>query len=296
VSRTGIVPISHSQDTAGPMTRTVRDAAILLGVLAGIDASDEATASAKDHIAADYTTSLDANGLQGAKIGVARNHFGFHDGVEIVMSAALDALQKAGATLIDTEDLKIIDQVGGAESTVFEYELKADMAAYLAWLGPNSPMKSLQDLIEFNIANKDREMPYFGQDFFEKSVEKGPLTDFAYVEALAKCRRLSRTEGIDAVMEKHELDAIVAPTMGPACTTDLVNGDRWLGGSTTAAAVSGYPSITVPAGFIFGLPLGLSFFGRPWSEATLLKLAYAFEQATKFRKPPQFFPTVTLDA
>ncbi len=294
VSRTGIIPISHSQDTAGPMARTVLDAAILLSVLAGTDASDEITKTAVEHWQADYTKFLDPIGLKGAKIGVARNYFDFHDGVEAVMKVALDALQQAGAILIDTDELKIIDEVGGAETTVFEYELKADMAAYLAWLGPDAPMKSLKDLIEFNKANREREMPYFGQDFFEKSVEKGPLTDFAYVEALAKCRRLSRTEGIDAVMDKHQLDAIIAPTMGPACMTDLVNGDHWLGGSTSAAAVSGYPSITVPAGFIFGLPLGLSFFGRAWSEPTLIKLAYAFEQATKIRKPPQFMATAKL--
>lgn len=294
VSRTGIIPISHSQDTAGPMARSVRDAAILLGVLAGTDAYDKITESAVEHLHPDYTKFLDPNGLKGAKIGVARNYFDFHDGVVAVMTVALDALKQLGATLIDTEDLKIIDEVGGAETTVFEYELKADMAAYLAWVGPDAPMKSLKDLIEFNKANRDREMPYFGQDFFEKAVDKGPLTDFAYVEALAKCRRLSRTEGIDAVMDKHQLDAIIAPTMGPACMTDLVNGDRWLGGSTSAAAVSGYPSITVPAGFIFGLPLGLSFFGRAWSEPTLIKFAYAFEQATSCRKPPQFLPTAKL--
>ncbi len=294
VSRTGIIPISHSQDTAGPMARTVRDAAIFLGILAGIDPTDEITNTSMDDAHADYTKFLDPQGLNGAKIGVARNHFDFHDGVEAVMTAALDALKQAGATLIDTEDLKIIDQAGSAETTVFEYELKADMAAYLAWLGPKAPMKSLKDLIEFNKANPSQEMPYFGQDFFEKAQEKGPLTDFAYVEALAKCRRLTRTEGIDAVMDKHQLDAIVAPTMGPACMTDLVNGDHWLGGSTSAAAVSGYPSITVPGGFIFGLPLGLSFFGRAWSEPTLIKLAFAFEQATKFRKPPQYLTTATL--
>jgi amidase len=288
VSRTGIIPISHSQDTAGPMTRTVRDAAILLGILAGADPSDEATSAAPTNGTPDYTQFLDANGLKGAKIGVARNYFDFHDGVEAIMAVAIDALKSAGATLIDTEDLKVVDEAGEAESTVFKYELKADMAKYLAWLGPQAPMKSLADLIEFNKANRDRELSYFGQDFFEKSVEKGPLTDFAYVEALAKCRRLARTEGIDAVMNKHQLDAIVAPTMGPACVTDLVNGDRWLGGSTSAAAISGYPSITVPAGFLFGLPLGLSFFGRAWSEPALIKLAYGFEQATKFRKPPTF--------
>ncbi len=294
IGRTGIIPISHSQDTAGPMTRTVRDAAILLSVLAGADPDDSITATGADHRVTDYTTSLDAKGLKNAKIGVARNYFDFHEGVEAVMTAALDVMKQCGATLIDTEDLAVIDDASEPETTVLEYELKTDMAAYLAWAGPNSKMKSLQDLIDFNIANREREMPFFGQDFFENSVERGPLTDYAYIEALAKCRRLTRTEGIDALMEKHELDAIVAPTMGPACSTDLVNGDRWLGGSTSAAAVSGYPSITVPGGHIFGLPLGISFIGRPWTELTLLKLAYAFEQATKFRKPPEFLPTIRL--
>jgi amidase len=296
ISRTGIIPISHSQDTAGPMARTVRDAAILLGVLAGIDPQDAVTAQSNGHTETDYTKSLDAAGLKGAKIGVARNHFDFHDGVEAVMEDALEAIKQAGATLIDTQELRVVDESGSSESTVLRYELKADMAAYLARLGPTAPVKTLKDIIEFNDRNKEKEMPYFGQDVFIKAEALGPLTDYKYLEALAKCRRLARTEGIDAVMDKHKLDAIVSPTMGPACLTDLVNGDRWLGGSTSAAAVAGYPSITVPAGFVFGLPVGLSFFGRAWSEPTLLKHAYAFEQATKLRKPPQFLANANLGA
>jgi len=293
VSRTGIVPISHSQDTAGPMARTVRDAAILLGVIASVDPEDSATANADRKAAADYTTFLDAEGLKEARIGVARNHFDFNDMVEAMTDVALDALKQGGATLIDV-DIANIDEAGDSETTVFEYELKADMAAYLARLGPDAPVKSLGEIIEFNDRNKQQEMPYFGQDFFLKAEERGPLTDYEYIEALARCRRLSRTEGIDAVMEEHKLDALVAPTLGPACMTDLVNGDRWLGGSTSAAAISGYPSITVPAGFVFGLPVGMSFFGRAWSEPTLLRLAYAFEQATKFRRAPKFLKTADL--
>jgi amidase len=293
VSRSGIIPIAHSQDTAGPMARTVRDAAVLLGVLAGVDADDKATADPKRQAVADYTKSLDANGLRGARIGVARNHFGFHDATDTVMAEALDALKRAGATLVEVARL-LPDGVGDAELTVLLYELKSDLNAYLARLGPKAAVRSLKEVIAFNERHKKQEMPYFGQDQLVKAEAKGPLTSYEYLESLAKCRRLTRTEGIDSVMEQSRLDALVAPTMGPACLTDLVAGDRWLGGSSTAAAVAGYPSVTVPAGFVFGLPVGLSFFGRAWSEPTLLKLAYAFEQATRCRKPPRFLPTADL--
>ena len=229
-----------------------------------------------------------------AKIGVARNFFDFHDGIESVMNVALDAIKGAGATLIDTEDLAITDQAGDAETTVLQYELKHDMAAYLSRLGDTSPMKTLKDLIAFNDSNKHKEMPFFGQDFFLKAEEKGPLTEDEYIEARAKCLRLMRTEGIDSTLTKHELDCFVAPTMSLPCVTDLVNGDHWLGSSTSPAAVAGYPSVTVPAGYVFGLPVGMSFFGRAWSEPTLIRLAYAFEQASRFRQPPRFLPTADL--
>jgi amidase len=294
VSRTGIIPISQSQDTAGPIARTVRDAAILLGGLVGVDPEDAVTAESAKHAAADYAQSLDAAALKGAKIGVARNFFGFHDGVERLMAEALAALEDAGATLVDAEGLAVVDQAGGAEGTVFRYELKAGLAAYFARLGDGAPVKSLADVIEFNRQHHDEELRYFGQDFFESSVDKGPLTEYEYVEALAKCRRLARTEGIDRTLDQHGLEAIVAPTMGPACTTDLVNGDHWLGGSTSPAAIAGYPSVTVPAGFVHGLPVGLSFIGRAWSEAALLRLAYAFEQATRQRRPPRLLATAGL--
>jgi amidase len=294
VSRAGVIPISHTQDTAGPMARTVRDAAVLLGALTGADPDDQATAAGAGKAVADYTQFLDPQGLKGARIGVARNYFGFHDAVDAVLATALDALKQQGATLIDPASLPDMDKIGDAETTVLHYELKADLNAYLARLGPGAPVRSLKDVIAFNEKNRAQELQYFGQNVFVKAEAKGPLTEKEYLDALAACRRLARTDGIDAVMDKHRLDALVAPTEGPAWLTDLVVGDRTLCSSSTAAAVAGYPSVTVPAGFVFGLPVGISFFGRAWSEPTLLKLAFAFEQATKVRKPPRFSASADL--
>jgi amidase len=294
-SRTGIIPISHTQDGAGPMARTVRDAAILLGALAGMDRSDSATLASEGKALTDYTRFLDPAGLRGARIGVARKYFGFSEEVDALMNTLLDEIKKQGATLVDPADIETFGKFDESELTVLLYELKADLNAYLARLGPNAPVHTLKDVIEFNDKNKDREMPYFGQDLFIKAEGKGPLTEKEYVEALEKNHKLARTEGIDALMEKHKLDAIVAPTAGPACLTDLLNGDHFTGGSSNAAAVAGYPNINVPAGFIHGMPVGISFFGKAWSEPTLIKLAYAFEQATRLRKPPQFLPTISLN-
>ena len=293
-SRTGIIPISHSQDGAGPMARTVRDAAILLGALTGVDRSDSATLASEGKAFDDYTLFLDPAGLRGARIGVARKYFGFSEEVDALMNTVLDEMKKQGATLVDPADIESFGKFDESELSVLLYELKADLNAYLARLGPNAPVHSLKDLIEFNEKNKDREMPYFGQDLFIKAQAKGPLTEKDYLSTLEKNHSLARSEGIDALMDKHKLDAIVAPTAGPACLTDLLNGDHFTGGSSNAAAVAAYPNINVPAGFIHGMPVGISFFGRAWSEPTLIKLAYAFEQAAKLRQPPRFLPTIGL--
>jgi amidase len=293
VSRGGIIPISHSQDTAGPMARTVRDVAILLGAMAGVDPEDRATAASSGKIPPDYTKFLDANGLKGARLGVVRKYFGFNDAVDELMNNLIVEMKQAGAGIVDPADIPTIGKFDESETTVSLYELKADLAAYMARIGPSAPMKSLKDLIEFNDRNRDKEMPYFGQDIFLKSEQKGPLTSKEYLDALAKNHRLTRTQGIDFVMNKFKLDALVAPTGGPAWLTDLINGDHYAGGSSNVAAVAGYPNITVPAGFISGLPVGISFFGRAWSEPTLFKIAYGFEQLTKARQKPQFLPTVS---
>jgi amidase len=289
-SRTGIIPISHSQDGAGPMCRTVRDAATMLGAITGIDEEDRATLDSRERSYTDYTQFLKSDGLKGARIGVVRQRFGFHEGVDKVMESALDALKKEGAILVDPANVETSGKFGDSEFIVLLYELKANLNAYLARLGPNAPLKTLKDIIDFNEKNSEKEMPYFGQDTFIKAEEKGPLTTQEYLDALAKNHQLARKEGIDATMDKNNLDALIAPTGGPAWIVDHVNGDYFGGGSSAAAAVAGYPNITVPAGFISGLPVGISFFGRAWSEPVLIRLAFAFEQATKIRKAPRFLP------
>ena len=292
LSRNRIIPISHTQDTPGPMCRTVRDAAILLGALTGVDPNDNATAASAGKSFQDYTQFLNADGLRGARIGVLRKTFGFNPAVDKLMESALDVMKRQGATLVDPVEFETYGKFRETEFLGFMYELKADLNAYLAWLGPNTPVKTLKEIIEFNEKNAAREMPYFGQENFLKAEEKGPLTTPEYVEAIKKNHELAGKEGIDATMDKNKLDAIVGPTGGPAWLTDIVNGDAFGGGSSQFAAVAGYPNITVTAGFDFGLPVGISFFGRAWSEPVLIKLAYSFEQATKFRKAPRFLAHV----
>jgi amidase len=289
VSRAGIVPIAHSQDTAGPMARTVRDAAILLSALAGVDPRDGTTETSRGKAETDYTRFLDPDGLKGARLGVARKYFGFNDAADLLMGQLIDQMKAAGAVIVDPADLESHGKFDDTEFTVLLYELKADLNAYLAGR-PGAP-KSLQELIEFNEGHASKEMPFFGQDVFIKAEAKGPLTSQEYREALQANLRLSRQGGIDGLMDKFHLDAILAPTGGPAWITDWVTGDHAAGGSSNAAAVAGYPDISVPAGFVFGLPVGISFFGRAWSEPVLLKIAYGFEQTMKARKPPQFLPS-----
>jgi amidase len=292
VSRAGIIPISKTQDTAGPMTRTVRDAAILLTALAGVDPRDGATEASASHLEKDYCKYLIPDGLRGARLGVARRYFRSGGRGTNVMESALQILRDQGATLVEPIDDAALGKLSPHEGEVMLYEFKEGINAYLASLGDKAPVKNLTELINFNDQHQEQELKYFGQELFVRAEKKGPLTEKAYVEALQNCRRYSRVEGIDAIMDKHNLDAIIAPTGGPAVKTDFVYGDRGTGGSSSAAAVAGYPNITVPAGDVLGLPIGISFFGRAWSEPTLLRLAYAFEQATRFRTAPKFLTTV----
>jgi amidase len=294
VSRFGIIPISHTQDTAGPMARSVADAAALLSALAGVDANDLSTAAARGHIEVDYTKFLDPNGLRSARIGVVRKYAGFSPDVDRLFDEAIAAMKHAGAEIVDPVEIPTIGKFDHDELQVMLFEFKADLNRYLAWLGPSTPVKTLKDVIAFNYEHREQSMPFFGQDLMLQAEAKGPLTSPEYVKALENCRRSSRAEGIDAAMNRFKLDALIAPTGSPAWTTDLVNGDHTVGGSSTLAAVAGYPNINVPMGEVFGLPVGVSFFGRAWSEPKLIRVAYAYEQLTKARKPPTFLATANL--
>jgi amidase len=292
VSRSGVVPLSHSQDTAGPMARTVRDAAILLGVLAGTDSDDAATAAAAGKIAPDYTKFLDAGGLRGARLGIARKFYENNASIDRFLTQCVAVLRQAGAEVVEGADLPSHGKGGDDEGEVLLYEFKHDINAYLAALPANIQTRTLAALIEFNIRHREREMPYFEQELFVQSEAKGPLTDEKYKKARETCIRLSRTEGIDAALAKYKVDAIVTITGTPASPTDLINGDGAGMGCSSPAAVAGYPHITVPAGFVHGLPVGLSFFGAAWSETVLLRLAYGFEQAANARRRPTYVEDV----
>lgn len=294
VSRSGIIPISESQDIAGPMTRTVRDAAILLGALAGMDPRDPATAASHGKAHADYTASLDAAGLRGARIGVARSRFtGYSPQTDRLFEQAVADLRRAGAVVVDSVQIPHLGEYDASEFEVLLYEFKDGVNRYLAGLGPDAPVKSLAEVIDFNRRNAERAMPWFAQELLEMAEAKGPLTDSAYLAAVAKSELARR--GVDEALREHRLDAIVAPTGGPAWPIDLISGDHFLGASSSPAAVAGYPNVTVPMGAVHGLPVGISFFSTAWSEPTLLRLAYAYEQATRHRTAPEFLPTVRFD-
>ncbi|MBT8397250.1 MAG: amidase, partial [Gemmatimonadetes bacterium] len=294
VSRSRIIPISHTQDTAGPMARTVRDAVLVLGALTGLDPEDPATEDGAARAEADYTPYLDPSGLQGARIGVATQYAEGHERVEDLFQTALDVMRTAGATVVEIPEVEAWRRMGGPSGRLMRYEFKADLNAYLEGLGPEAPVKSLEEVIAFNEANADRELPFFQQEILHQCQELGPLSEAGYQEALAEAMRLSRDEGIDAVMAEHQLDAIVAPTGSPAWTTDLINGDRYHMGSSSPAAISGYPNISVPMGFFSELPVNISIWGRAWTEPDLIRIAYAFEQLTNHRRSPKFIPTLDL--
>ncbi len=290
-SRAGVIPIAHSQDTVGPFGRSVADAALLLGVIAGADPRDPASAATASHAHGDYRQFLDADGLRGARIGIPREvFFGYSEKADAVAEAAIATLRAAGAEIVDPANIPTAKRMHESESelTVLLYEFKADLNAYLGALNPEAAVHSLEELIAFNVAHAAEEMPYFGQELLIRAQEKGPLTEEAYLTALEENHHLSRAEGIDAVMDAHGLDALCMPTGAPAWKIDLIDGDHGLGGSSTPAALAGYPAITVPAGLSYGLPIGLTFMGRAYSEPVLIRLAYAFEQAAHARRAPAY--------
>ncbi|HMR99751.1 MAG TPA: amidase [Anaerolineales bacterium] len=297
LSRSGIIPVAHSQDTPGPMTRTVADAAILLGAMTGVDAGDSATRPSKKRGLSNYAKFLELDGLKGARIGVARNMAGTNPRVMKIFETCLDAMRHLGAVIVDPADVKHFDKFSDSEIEVLHYEFKADLNAYLKSLDASVRVHSMEDVVKFNEENSDQTMPYFGQEHMTMALERGSLKTRKYKSALAKNLRLARKQGIDATMKKYKLDAIVVPSGGPAWVIDLANGDaiNWDMESTSPAAVAGYPHITVPAGYVFGLPVGISFFSTAWQEPTLIRLAYAFEQATQFRRQPRFLPTANLN-
>jgi amidase len=290
-SRVGVIPISHSQDTIGPFARTVSDAAILLGALAGADPRDSVTQASAGRILADYRASLNSDALRGARIGIPREIYtGYSEKVDAVFATVVETLRSLGAVLVDPANIPTAKQMreSEAELTVLLYEFKTDLNAYLATLGPEAQAHTLEELIAFNRAHAEQEMPYFGQELFELAQQKGPLSDQEYLDARAECLRLARDEGIDAVMRQHNLDALCMPTAEPAWKIDLVDGDHSMGGASQPAALAGYPAISVPAGHTFGLPIGVAFMGQAFSEAKLIGYAFAFEQATKARCAPTY--------
>jgi amidase len=291
-SRSGIIPIAHSQDTAGPMARSVADAAILLAAMRGVDAADEASAASAPHATADLAAALDAGALKGKRIGVLRQFFGFDRRVDAILAQAIETLKAQGAEVVDPVELPNFRQYGQQEFTVLLYEFKHGVERYLAERAPQAPVRTLTDLIAFNQREAPRVMPWFGQETLEAANAKGGLDSEEYRKALADAKRMAGPEGIDAALAAHRLDALLAPSNGPAWTVDWVNGDHFGGGSSQPAAVAGYPNITVPAGFVHGLPVGVSFFGAAWTEPKLIGIAHAFEQAHGARRPPAFRPTV----
>lgn len=292
VSRDGIIPIAASQDTAGPMTRTVRDAALVLAALAGADEHDDATRAIPAGLAAELAAPLKPGALRGARIGVVRGPFGFHARMEPALATLIAALRAAGAEVVDPVKVGSLGKFGSATGDLLSYEFKDGLNRYLATPGRVTAMKTLADLIVFNEAHRAEEMALFGQEEFTAAQARGPLTDQAYLDAKAACLKLARTEGLDAALDGDRLDALVMFTRGVATLTDPLNGEGGSGSSSTLAAVAGYPSVTVPAVQFFGLPVGLSFVGRPWSEATLLALAADFEAVTKARREPLFLPSL----